>query len=185
MNQTESCGSRKGAVFPDSYDGDPIWEPNGVMLRYWSMCNNNQRTPYPVVACQADQFTQLDDQGYYTYVLSEPESGRGNMTGAPSWLPADATWLPWDSRTTPNILIFRNMLPDASFSHSVQTAIQAGCVVDNQQGAPPSREEIVKEGECAHRVMDEYYPQAVYCNKQVFLNGGWQGCFALAESRLQ
>lgn len=185
MNQTESCGSRKGAVFPDSYDGGPIWEPNGVMLRYWSMCNNNQRTPYPVVACQADQFTQLDDQGYYTYVLSEPESGRGNMTGAPSWLPADATWLPWDSRTTPNILIFRNMLPDASFSHSVQTAIQAGCVVDNQQGAPPSREEIVKEGECAHRVMDEYYPQAVYCNKQVFLNGGWQGCFALAESRLQ
>jgi hypothetical protein len=117
----------KGAVFPDSYDGGSIWDPNGVMLRYWSMCNNNEGTPYPVVACQADQFTQLDDQGYYTYVLSEPESGRGNMTGAPSWLPADATWLPWGSRTTPNILIFRNMLPDASFSHSVQVAIQAVC----------------------------------------------------------
>jgi hypothetical protein len=167
----------KGAVFPDTYHGSPIWEPPGIELRYWSMCNNDQHAPYPVVACQADHSTSLDDAGYYTYVMSEPE-----QTQPPSWLPPYATWLPWGSRIVANVLIFRNMLPAASFQNSVQAAIQAGCVVNNQQGSPPARDEIVKEGACAQQVMQQYYPKAVYCNKQVFINEGWEGCFAAAES---
>jgi len=55
-------------------------------------------------------------------------------------------------------------------------------VVDNQSGVPPSRDEIVKQGKCAQGVMGEYYPQAVYCDKQVFIGQGWQGCFAAAQS---
>jgi hypothetical protein len=36
----------KGAIVPDTFNGSPIWEPPGVMLRYWSMCNNNERLPF-------------------------------------------------------------------------------------------------------------------------------------------
>jgi hypothetical protein len=167
----------KGAVFPDTYHGNPIWEPPGIEMRYWSMCNNDQHAPYPVVSCQADHSTNLDEAGYYTYVMSQPE-----QTQPPSWLPPYATWLPWGSRIVANILIFRNMLPAASFQNSIQAAIQAGCVVENQQGSPPARDEVVKEGECAQQVMQQYYPKAVYCNKPVFIAEGWQGCFAAAES---
>jgi hypothetical protein len=170
----------KGPVFPDTYHGGPIWKPEGIQVRYWSLCNNDQRSPYPVVACQADHSTNLDQSGYYTYVISEPERGE-----VPSWLPPEATWLRWGLQTDTKILLVRNMLPDPNFQNSVQAAINAGCVVDNQSGAQPSRDEIVKQGECAHDVMKEYYPKAVYCDKHTFISQGWQGCFAAAESGIQ
>jgi hypothetical protein len=50
-------------VFPDTYDGFSVFKPaiNGaIQLRYWSMCNNDQTFPLPVVACQADWATKLD-----------------------------------------------------------------------------------------------------------------------------
>ena len=167
----------KSPVFPDTYHGGLIWQSAGVQLRYWSLCNNNQRLPYPVVACEADHATNLDQSGYYTYVVSEPERGE-----IPSWVPPDATWLPWGSLNSPNILLMRNMLPNPNFPHSVQAAIAASCVVDNQSGAPPSRDEVVKQGKCAQSVMSDYYPEAVYCHKQVFISQGWQGCFATAQA---
>ncbi len=168
----------KGPSFPDTYNGGTIFEPPGLDMRYWSVCNNNQRAPYPVVACKADYQTALDESGHYTYVVSAPESPRMQT---PSWVPADATWLPWGSKTSPNILLLRNMLPEPAFTHSIQAAIQAGCVVDNEQGTSPTRDEVVKAGECAHRVMKAYYPRAVYCTKQVFINEGWKGCFAASN----
>ncbi len=168
----------KGAVFPDTFNGHPIWEPPGVNMRYWSLCNNNQKAPYPVVDCVADYKTSLDAQGYYTYVLSEPDSR--NADTPPSWIPAGASWISWGSKIAPNILLMRNMLPDPAFPHSVQDAIQQGCAVDNESGSSPSRESIVAGGDCAKQVMGDYYPTAVYCPKQVLINEGWQGCFAAA-----
>jgi hypothetical protein len=168
----------KRAIFPYTFNGSPIWVPSGTQLRYWSLCNNNQRVPYPVVGCEADHSTKVDRNGYYTYVVSEPER---YSKGAPSWVPRDATWLPWGSRRAPNILLLRNMLPADDFPYSVQAAIAANCSVDNSNGAP-SRDEIVRGGNCAHMVMKQYYPQAVYCNKQLFINEGWQGCFAAAKA---
>ncbi|MBV9502276.1 MAG: hypothetical protein JO138_23155 [Acidobacteriaceae bacterium] len=171
----------KGAIFPDTFNGNPIWEPPGVMMRYWSMCNNNERPPYPVVGCSADYKTNLDAEGYYTYVVSQPE--QNDAAHPPSWIPPDATWLPWGSRITPNVLILRNMLPDSTFTHSVQAALDKGCVINN--GSSPSREEEVRAAACAHKVMQGYYPRAVYCGKQVLINEGWHGCFAAAESDIQ
>lgn len=163
----------KAGVFPDTHNGGPIWEPaipGKIKLRYWSMCNNLQQSPYPVVSCAADWATRLDDNGFYTYVL-----GAGD---APSWLPADATWVPWGVKKLPNIMIFRNMLPKASFGKSVQAAIAAGCVVNNQPDSVPPRTDIVTAGECAQQVMGDYYPNAAYCDLQVLKDEGWQGCFA-------
>ena len=133
----------KGPPFPDTYNGAPVWQPAGqfqkVAMRYWSMCNNEQEQPYPVVACQADWATKLDSEGFYTYVISEDESGTQPPT-PPAWLPPDATWLPWGSTDVPNILLFRNMLPAPSFRQSVQAAEAAGCTFDNEPGVPgPTR----------------------------------------------
>ena len=168
----------KGPIFPDTFNGSPIWEPPGVMLRYWSMCNNNQHVPFPVVACSADYKTNLDADGYYTYVISQPDPD--DPASAPSWVPADATWLPWGSKITPNVLILRNMLPDPDFTQSVQAAINDKCVINN--GSSPTRKDEEKAAACARKAMGDYYPRAVYCNKQVLINEGWQGCFAAAES---
>jgi hypothetical protein len=114
----------KAATFPDTYNGQPVWQPPGqftkVDLRYWSLCNNNQEKPYPVVACAADYQTILDDQGYYTYIVAEAEGGQ-----PPAWLPDGTTWLAWGSKTVPNILLLRNMLPAPSFRQSVQDALAA------------------------------------------------------------
>jgi hypothetical protein len=132
-----------------------------------------------VVACQADYATQLDSQGFYTYVISEDESGTQPPT-PPAWLPPDATWLPWGATSVPNILLLRNMLPAASFRRSVQAAEAAGCTFDNEPGAPVPYEDIVDAGQCAQGVMDAYYPVAVYCDKKLFMKHGWQKCFAAA-----
>ena len=166
----------RAAVFPDTYDGGAIWEPampGKIRMRYWSLCNNDQITPFPVVSCQPDATTNLDLDGYYTYVLGEGDT-------APTSLPSKATWVPWGLKDQPNILILRNMLPKRTFDNSIQTAIAAGCVVDNQSGVTPPRDEVVAAGECAQQVMQEYYPRAVFCDKQRLLDQGWNACFAAA-----
>ena len=164
----------KAGDFPDTYNGNPVWQPalpGYIQLRYWSNCNNEQVKPYPVVACQPDHATNLDRQGYYTYVLGEGGS-------PPPWLPTYATWLPWGSTQVSNVLIFRNMLPTMPhFDRSVQAAIAAGCVADNQPNMPPPRDQVVAAGACAESVMKAFYPKAVFCDASVFQRGGWQACF--------
>jgi hypothetical protein len=172
----------KAATFPDTYNGQPVWQPPGQFakldLRYWSLCNNNQEKPYPVVQCAADYQTGLDDQGYYTYIVSEPEPGAA-VGQPPDWLPAGATWLPWGSKTAPNILLFRNMIPSPSFHQSVQDALAAGCTFDNST-TPVPYAEIATASACAQTVMGPYHPSAVYCDKALLIAQGWQACFSAA-----
>jgi hypothetical protein len=172
----------KGAVFPDTFNGNPIWVPPGVELRYWSMCNNRQGFPYPVVACAADHATNLDSSGYSTYVISEGLGGRNTLP--PRWLPPEATWLPWARDV--NILLFRNMLPDPAFPYSVQAVIakaatDPSCLVNNERGTTPTPDQIQAGVDCAKSVMQEYYPEAVYCDQDLFIRDGWEGCFAAAD----
>jgi hypothetical protein len=137
----------KAAVFPNTYNDSSIFQPaipGDIQLRYWSMCNNDENVPFPVVACRPDHATQLDGQGFYTYVLSPAESLTTPST-APTWVPSDATWLPWGSLTVPNALLFREMLPMPGFA-----------------------------------LAGDYFPKGVYCDKQLFIAQGWQGCFAAA-----
>ena len=173
----------KAAVFPNTYQGESIFEaanpPGPIQLRYWSMCNNVEAKPYPVVLCQADYATQLDGNGEYTYVLSLDTSGAPTPT-PPDWLPADATWLPWGPTDEPNILILRNMLPATGFTQAVQDAEVAGCTIDNQADAPVPYAAQVTASQCARHVMGEYYPLVAYCDEDVFISQGWQGCFSAA-----
>ena len=98
----------KALVFPNTYPGGSVFQPafdTQIQARYWSMCNNDRVVPYPVVACQADFETKLDDSQSYTYVIS-------NDQAPPSWLPDNATWLPWGNTKFPKNLIFRVILPE-------------------------------------------------------------------------
>jgi hypothetical protein len=100
----------KALVFPDTYPGGSVFQPafdGPIQVRYWSMCNNDNVIPYPVIGCEADFATKLDQNLFYTYVISDDPA-------PPAWLPADATWLPWGATSIPQSLIFRNILLENS-----------------------------------------------------------------------
>jgi hypothetical protein len=137
----------QASVFPDTYNGSSIFQPaipGTIQMRYWSMCNNDEVFPGPVVACQADHATTLDQQGFYTYVISPAASGATPST-PPSWVPEDATWIPWGNPAVAKALLFREMLPMPGFS-----------------------------------LTGNYFPKGVYCDQNLFIKQGWQGCFQAA-----
>jgi hypothetical protein len=169
----------KAAGYPDTYAGKPVWTQAipgvPIQLRYWSMCNNDQTSPYPVVGCEADYGTKLDKDGMYTYVVAPAERRK-----APTWIPSDATWLPWGLKNVSNDLLFRNMLPNSQFKQSVQYAESKGCTAPNNTDNPPTRQQVVDAGDCAQHVMGAFYPRAVFCTKQTLIKSGWRGCLAAA-----
>ncbi|MEV0059275.1 hypothetical protein [Nocardia sp. NPDC050718] len=138
----------KAPTFPDTRAGQSPTEPTQV--RYWSMCQNDLRTPYPVVACASDFQTALDADGYYTYVLAAPAD-------LPANLPSTVTTIPWGSTDVDKVLFLRNMTPSAAFyPNSVQASQDAG--------TDPAV------------TMGPYYPRAAYCSTETFAAGGAGAC---------
>lgn len=135
------------------------WPQAGLQLRYFSLCNNVYRSPWPVVAnplpgaaaeygCAADYQTKLNRRGEYAYVVAKP-SQRTEIENA------GGTFVPL-STTQPNarqLLIFRNMLPSESFTHAVQNAPATG------------------SPEGAAKAMGAYYPRAYRCTLAQFVAG--------------
>lgn len=140
--------------FPDTRAGTPPTE-SGVDVRYWSMCQNDLLTPYPVVDCAADFQTAVDDAGYYTYVVAAPGDVPARATADPA-----VTVLPWGSTDVPaKVLFMRHMLPGQQFYPNSVQASQA-------------------TGENPATSMGDYYPQSTYCATDTFQSGGWQACFS-------
>lgn len=162
--------------FPDTYHGSFMSTPASgfttVDVRYWSVCEADLVRPVPTVACMTDVTTDVAD-GYYTIVISDDLL-------RPDWLDPDVNWMPWGDEQYPKVVFFRNMLPAAGFDHSVQAARDAGCAFDFTLPYIPSRDdagyEVDAAGQCAQRVMGEYYPVAVWCDRSTFDAGGWQAC---------
>jgi hypothetical protein len=159
----------QAATFPAG-DQATVWQPDQKQLRYWSLCSNVYRRPFPVVVvkdgdqtivgCTADLNTPLDTNGYYTYVVSSLD-----IRPSASVLSANsATWLPLSS-TQPyarHLMILRNMLGN-DFAHSVQNC-QDGSTADAIAACKSS--------------MAGYYPQIAECSPQTFANGGTAACLA-------
>ncbi|GAA4488576.1 hypothetical protein GCM10023094_48680 [Rhodococcus olei] len=139
--------------YPDTRAGTPPTEP-GTDVRYWSMCQNDMVSPYPVVACAADFQTAVDESGYYTYVVAVPGEVPAHAAADPT-----VTVLPWGSTgVAKKVLFLRHMLPSAQFYPQSVQASQAA-------GADPAT------------TMGEYYPRATYCSADTYRSGGWRACF--------
>ncbi len=132
------------------------WPQKNLQLRYFSLCNNVYRSPWPVVAnpigggkseygCAADLETTLNAAGEYAYVVAEPSERDAIETAGGTFIPLSTT-----QPHTRQILIFRNMLPNEGFDHAVQ---------DAPQNAKPAG---------AARAMDRYYPRAYRCTLAQF-----------------
>lgn len=145
----------KAPSFPDTRAGVSAIEPDR-QVRYWSMCQNDLVSPYPVVACAADFQTRVDDDGWYTFVV-----------GAPEDLPASdstVTVLPWGSTDVPKkVLILRNMLPSPDFYPMSVQASQSGDIDPAVSMGP-------------------YYPTVAYCSASTFAARGYHGCFEGPQS---
>lgn len=137
----------KAPSFPDTPRA-PI--TGHEQVRYWSLCTNEYRKPYPVSFCVADRDVALDAQGRYTFVISTAADRPPNATAANG-----VTWLDWGDTSVDALLLLRHMLASPDFGES---AINL---------AP---------GTLATTTMGEYAPHGVYCTTEAFTRGGPAAC---------
>ena len=97
---------------PDTETG--VSPAAAAQLRYWSLCANEYRKPYPVSSCLHDTQVPVDGSGNYTIAVSTAVDRPANATVADG-----AAWLDWGSTSQNMLLLMRHMLPDASFTESV------------------------------------------------------------------
>ncbi|MEO9327766.1 hypothetical protein ABFT43_07630 [Gordonia sp. B21] len=143
----------KAPTYPDNRAGVSPATP-GMQLRYWSMCQNDKVSPYPVVACASDDRTKVDASGHYTYVVAAPS----DLTAA-QVAGTDLTVIPWGSTSVDKVVFLRNMLPSSGFYPNSVQASQA------TKSDPAS-------------TMGEYYPRATYCAVETLRTSGWEACYS-------
>lgn len=143
-----------------------VWPQQRYQLRYFSLCTNLYRKPWPVVlnklpngatdpGCRADNETVIDGKGRYNYVVARERQQRL----VDRW--QAATFVPTANRERRlrELLILRNMLPAPGFTRAAAEA--------PQNSRPAS----------AAKAMGAYYPRAVSCQVSVFRAGGPTACF--------
>ncbi|CAB4764895.1 unannotated protein [freshwater metagenome] len=138
----------KAPTTPNTQAGQSAATPSE--LRYWSLCANEYVKPYPVTECVFDQQVPLDGSGYYTIVVSTPADRPANATEANG-----VAWLDWGRTSVDLLLLFRNMLPAASFTQSAFS---------------------VTPGQLATTTMGEFAPLEATCTTATFESGGSAGC---------
>jgi hypothetical protein len=122
---------------------EPVDAPLGdAQLRYWSICSN-EFVSQRFVACLADHEVALDDAGYFTVVVSDPDQQPANAVAGQGSL-GGMNWLPWGGAYADSVLIYRHMLPSPQFAEAIQN-VPYGTPVEDAMG--------------------EYAPRAVYCDR--------------------
>ncbi len=145
----------KAATTPPGTNPVP-WPQSDLQLRYWSLCNNVYRSPWPVVAnpeagggteygCAADFQTDLDAAGEYAFVVAKPSQRAAVEAAGGTFIPLSTV-----QPHARQILIFRNMLPNSSFQYAVQNAPQTS------------------SPEATAAAMGAYYPRAYRCTLPQF-----------------
>lgn len=137
-----------------TWRGQPGVEFGQEQLRYWSLCGNEFITQR-YTACAADHQVPLDDQGYFTVVISDPVDRPANATAANGFL-----WLPWGPFPD-QLLLYRHMLHNPAYKEAIQN---------------------VEKGDSLKTAMGEFAPRGVYCRPEVFTQSMRSGeVFALCE----
>jgi hypothetical protein len=166
-------------------------------MRYWSIVLTDFELPVASVGSLYDGSVVTHD-GWYTVVISDD-------VVRPDWLPGSVTWMPWGDPDYPKWLFYRNMIPVQSeteydsadlFPHAIQKVV-AGCwrgkrnpdpvkgkqecnhpdaVVDFTFPDLPPRADFTSPGRNTRKIMGDYYPVAVWCDRSDFDRGGWRAC---------
>lgn len=125
---------------PATVDGDR--KMTSAQLRYWSICSNQSFANTRVNDCLFDEEIPVDDNGYYTIVVSrEADRPRNARTECGlAWLPmADDGDGLFDKDAS--VVQIRNMLASPDFPQAIQRVKRDGDI---------------------KKVMGEYYPKAFY-----------------------
>lgn len=138
----------KAPSFPDTAKGEPVTGKEQV--RYWSVCTDEYRKPYPVTDCVADEHVPLDADGNYTIVVSTAAERPPNATTENG-----VAWLDWGPTTVDGLILVRNMLPAPGFTRSALD---------------------VPAGALASATMGPYAPAGRYCAAGDFAAGGAGAC---------
>ncbi|MDH4395511.1 MAG: hypothetical protein QE278_07525 [Limnobacter sp.] len=124
-----------------SYRGEKTTAFGQENLRYWSVCGNEFATQR-FTECAADFQTPLDDEGYFTVVMSDPADRPKNATAENGF-----TWLPWGPYPD-QLLLYRHMLHNPNFAEAIQNVAK--------------KDDLFKK-------MGDFAPVGTYCRKDVFL----------------
>lgn len=108
-------------------------------LRYWSICQNDLPTQR-YVGCVADYQAHLDDDGYFTVMVSDEADRPANAVAE-----NHIDWLAWGPYIDA-LLIYRHMLEADSFGQAIHNV---------PKGTPPVE------------IMGEYMPQSAYCLREI------------------
>lgn len=138
----------KAPTFPDTAGGQAV--TGDEQVRFWSLCTNEYRKPYPVTECARDDQVPLDDQGMFTFVISTPQDRPANATEADG-----VVWLDIGDTTYDSVLLFRHMLASPTFAESA-TKLAPGAL--------------------ATATMGPYAPVGAYCSRATFEEGGAAAC---------
>ncbi len=180
----------KAPSFWDTYHGSakPSWGSASPDVRFWSVCNYDLVLPAPVVRCMADDQAAVTQDGYYTVVISDDLL-------RPDWPRPNDNRLPWGDEQYPKLVFLRHLIPVARndtnytraeipFRYAIQWVVE-GCpgncvhpdatINFNLPYAPP-RADFTAAGPSAQQIMRDYYPVAAWCDKETFVQGGWQAC---------
>ena len=157
----------------DSIGAYPVpWIRPKFQVRYWSIANYLNASPYPVVANgqgsqevfggTADYLTTLR-HGYYTVVSSLP----ADKPSPESLRASAATWIPTSAAqpTAPEFQLLRNMLSQQPLYPEGFTFIP-----------PPASPSDTIPPATVQQHMGAYYPQTAQCTVQTFDISGWTGC---------
>ncbi|MGZ4794656.1 MAG: hypothetical protein ACXV8T_02085 [Acidimicrobiia bacterium] len=138
----------RAPTFPDTRNGQPV--TTGDQVRYWSVCTNQYRKPYPVTACVADQDVPLGTDRAFTVVISTRAERPANATAAHG-----IAWLDWGNTRVTLLVLVRHMLASPDFP---QSAIN------------------VPLGALASSSMGDYAPRGVSCSVADFARLGPAAC---------
>ncbi len=166
-------------------------------MRYWSIVNTDFELPVAAVGSLYDG-SVVTHEGWYTVAITDD-------VVRPDWLPGSVTWMPWGDPDYPKWLFYRHMIPVQSeaeydsedlFPHAIQKVV-AGCWRGKRNPDPvkgkqqcnhpdavldftfpnlPPRTDFTGPGRNTQKIMRDYYPVAVWCDKSIFERGGWRAC---------
>lgn len=130
-------------------------------VRYWSVCQNEFATQR-YVACVRDEQIALDNQGFFTVVVTDAADRPSNAIAVNG-----IAWLPWGFYPD-GLLLVRQLLASDSFAPAIRN---------------------VPAGTAPQDIMGDYFPHGVYCTREVFEAAGthaadiFAACAAAADSQ--